>query len=108
MRKPLFLFTLFVLPLFVFAQKDKWDLQRCVDYAEQHNISVRQSDVQARLTALQTELARGAVIPTLGLNTSAGYQFGRTINPATNQFINQQFFFSKLWSSNRRYFIQLV
>ena len=93
MRKPLFLFTLFVLPLFVFAQKDKWDLQRCVAYAEQHNISVRQSDVQSRLTALQTELARGAVIPTLGFNTQGGYQFGRTINPATNQFINQQIFF---------------
>ncbi len=96
MRKLLFLFSFFLLSLFVFAQNgknDKWDLQRCVDYAVQHNISVRQSDVQARLTALQTELARGAVIPTLAFNTQGGYQFGRTINPATNQFINQQIFF---------------
>ncbi len=93
MRKHWLILSCLFLPCFLFAQTDKWDLQRCVDYAVQHNISVKQSDVQARITALQTQLARGAIIPTLGFNTSAGYQFGRTVNPATNQFINQQIFF---------------
>lgn len=93
MRKHWLILSCILFPCILFAQNDKWDLQRCVDYAVQHNISVRQSDVQARVTALQTELARGAIIPTLGFNTSAGYQFGRTVNPTTNQFVNQQIFF---------------
>ena len=76
--------------------QDNWDLRRCVDYAMANNITVQQADVQARLAALQTKLSRAQVIPTLGFNTQAGYQFGRNIDPTTNQFTNQQSFFSEL------------
>ncbi len=73
--------------------QDTWDLQRCVDYAMANNITVRQADVQARIAALQTKLARFQSIPTLNFNTQAGYQFGRNIDPTTNQFTNQKIFF---------------
>lgn len=93
MIKQLLILTGLFLPFFLFAQTDKWDLQRAVDYAVQNNISVKQSDVQARITALQTKLAQGATIPNLNFNTQAGYQFGRNIDPTSNQFINQKVFF---------------
>ncbi len=93
MMKQLLILTGLFFPFFLSAQSDKWDLQRAVDYAVQNNISVKQSDVQARLTALQTQLAKGAVIPNLNFNTQAGYQFGRNIDPTSNQFINQKVFF---------------
>ncbi len=93
MIKQFLILTGLFLPFFLSAQTDKWDLQRAVDYAVQNNISVKQSDVQARIAALQTELAKGAVIPNLNFNTQAGYQFGRSIDPTSNQFINQKVFF---------------
>ena len=73
--------------------QDDWDLRRCVDYAMANNITVQQADVQARIAALQTKLSKAQLIPTLGFNTQAGYQFGRNIDPTTNQFTNSKVFF---------------
>jgi len=88
----------FSLFLFCFWMKnanaqDDWDLRRCVDYAMASNITVQQADVQARIAALQTKLSKAQLIPTLGFNTQAGYQFGRNIDPTTNQFTNSKVFF---------------
>lgn len=73
----------------VFAQ-EKWDLQRCVTYALANNISVKQADVQARIAELSVKLARAGQDPNLNFSTNGGYNFGRSINPATNVFANQQ------------------
>jgi outer membrane protein len=32
--------------------QQKWDLRKCVDYALENNISIKQTDVQARLAKL--------------------------------------------------------
>ena len=61
--------------------QEKWDLQQCVLYALNNNISVKQADVQSRLTALQVKLNEAGQIPNVGFSTSAGYNFGRSINP---------------------------
>jgi len=87
-----FLGVLLFIPSFLFAQ-EKWDLRRCVDYAIEHNITVLQADVQHRLAALQTKLSKAQTYPTLGFNTQAGYQFGRSIDPTSNQFTNNKVFF---------------
>lgn len=70
-----------------------WDLRKCVDYAIANNVSVLQADVQARLAALDKKLANWQSIPTLGFNTQAGYQFGRSIDPTSNQYTNNKIFF---------------
>lgn len=74
--------------------QDKWDLQRSVDYALKNNISVRQADVQARIYALTYEQSRLSQYPSLNFQNSAGFQFGRSIDPSTNQFTNQEILFS--------------
>jgi outer membrane protein len=76
-----------------FAQ-DKWDLRRSVEYALEHNISVRQADVQARIVALTYEQSKLSQLPTLNMQHSAGYQFGRSIDPSTNQFTTAEILFS--------------
>ncbi|OLY93785.1 outer membrane protein [Cnuella takakiae] len=80
--------TLFLGGSFAFAQ-EKWDLQRCVAYALANNISVKQSDVQARIANLQVQFARAQQLPNANFGASGGYNFGRSINPATNTFANQ-------------------
>jgi len=81
---------LLILPATIFAQ-EKWGLRRCVDYAMQNNISVKQADVQARITALQLEQAKFNKIPTASFGTGVGLQFGRSIDPTTNLFTTQSF-----------------
>jgi outer membrane protein len=74
--------------------QDKWNLERCVAYAVSNNISVKQADIQARITALSVKLNKAGQYPNVGFSTSSGYNFGRSINPATNQFETNKFFFS--------------
>jgi outer membrane protein len=73
---------------------EKWDLRKCVEYALEHNISVRQADVQARITALTYEQSRLSQLPTLNIQNNVGYQFGRSIDPSTNQFTTDKILFA--------------
>ncbi|MCG7856160.1 TolC family protein [Flavihumibacter sp.] len=74
-------------------QPEVWDLRRCVDYAVANNISVRQSDVQKRLAVLQYEQNKYSKYPNANFSTNTGLQFGRSIDPTTNQFTNQRLLF---------------
>jgi outer membrane protein len=66
-----------------------------VAHAVAQNISVRQSDIQARLTALQVKQTDAGRYPNIAFSTDAGYRLGRSINPATNTFENQSIFFTQ-------------
>ena len=74
------------------SQTEKWDLRKLIDYAAKNNISVKQADVQARLTALQLKQAQLYQLPTASFSTSFGPQFGRSINPTTNLYTNNELF----------------
>ncbi|MCW3122673.1 MAG: TolC family protein [Flavipsychrobacter sp.] len=68
-----------------------WTLQRCVQYAVEHNISIKQDSLSARLaryTLKQSELSQ---LPSLNVNGSLSRSFGRSINPATNQFVDASY-----------------
>jgi outer membrane protein len=85
---------LITVPASLFAQ-EKWDLRRCVDYAMTNNISVKQADVQARISALQLQQAKLNKWPTASFSANVGEQFGRSIDPTTNQFTTTNFFFNQ-------------
>lgn len=99
MRNLLFtVFGCFTLGGHLMAQPstDKWNLQRCVEYAAKNNISVKQADVQARLAALEVERTKLAQYPSASANTNVGTQFGRSIDPTTNLFTTTQLLFQQL------------
>lgn len=77
----------------IHAQQNTWDLRRCVEYAIANNISVKQADVLARTTALNAKLARAQAYPNLSFNTSGGFNFGRSIDPTSNQYTTNSVFF---------------
>jgi len=80
----------FVLQLTAQNTTEKWDLRKCVDYAMKNNISVKQADVQARISALQLKQAQLYQYPTASFSTSIGPQFGRSIDPTTNAYTNSE------------------
>ncbi|QEC68641.1 TolC family protein [Panacibacter ginsenosidivorans] len=85
---------LITVPASLFAQ-EKWDLRRLVGYAMINNISVKQADVQARIAALQLKQAKLNQWPTASFTGNVGEQFGRSIDPTTNQFTTTNFFFNQ-------------
>lgn len=74
----------------------QWSLQRCIEYAIKNNVSVKQADIQARLAQLDVERTKLAQYPNVGLSTNLGTQFGRSIDPTTNQYTNTQLLFQGL------------
>ncbi len=85
----------FALLLAIFFQincltaQETWSLQRCIEYARDNSISLKQAEnsIQlAALTAKQNQLSR---LPNVSANSNFGWQFGRTIDPVSNTFENQ-------------------
>lgn len=83
---------LFSLQLFSQQTLEKWDLRKCVDYAMKNNISVKQAEVQARITAIQAKQLELYKYPTVNFSTNLGPSFGRSIDPTTNTYTTQQLF----------------
>jgi outer membrane protein len=81
-KRTLFLFAFTVLRTQVYSQ-DKWDLRRCVEYAVNNNISVRQSDLQARFSELTYRQGKQAQWPTLNFSNNYSFRLGRAENPST-------------------------
>lgn len=72
------------------AQQDIWDLKRCVTYAINNNISIKQSDIDARVAKLSFDQAKAYQFGNLNFGTSLGLNFGRSVNPTTNLFTTSQ------------------
>lgn len=66
--------------------QDLWDLRRCVDFAMANNISIQQNQVQERLNKLVYQQSKDGRWPSANFQTSGGEQFGRSVDPTTNQF----------------------
>ncbi|MCB9261046.1 MAG: TolC family protein [Flavobacteriales bacterium] len=90
MKKGVFLIVSLLAFGYVFGQDKKtWNLQECIEYALQHNPNLLNSQLtveQASNNLQQDKLDR---YPTLNSSASHNYNFGRTIDPFTNQFVNQ-------------------
>lgn len=75
--------------------QDKWDLRRCVDFAVANNINIKQADVQAKISGLTLQQSKWQRWGSYNFQNSDGFQFGRSIDPATNGFTNDQITFSQ-------------
>ncbi|MBK7964651.1 MAG: TolC family protein [Bacteroidetes bacterium] len=73
----------------VYGQK-KWTLRECVDYALEHNITVKQNEINSELNEIITLQNKMSLLPNLNASVGRNYNFGRTIDPFTNQFTTQQ------------------
>jgi len=73
--------------------QEKWDLRRCVDYALANNISIQQSKVQEQLSALTYQQSKDGRWPTANFQGNGGEQFGRSVDPTTNLFTNNNISF---------------
>ena len=66
--------------------QDTWSLQRCIQYAKDNNITVKQAQANVRTAMLAEQQAKTALLPSVSASADLGEQFGRTIDPTTNQF----------------------
>lgn len=68
--------------------QEEWTLNRCVEYAIAHNISVRQSALQVSQGQLAVTSAKDAFLPTLSAQAAEGFNFGRGLT-VDNTYANR-------------------
>ncbi|MES2130733.1 MAG: TolC family protein [Bacteroidota bacterium] len=93
------------------SQSNTWDLQKCIDYAQKNNITLKQSELNTFISKNNATQSKAAILPTINAGAQHTYNFGRTIDRYTNTFANtqvlsQNFFLSSnvlLWSGLAQY-----
>jgi outer membrane protein len=85
------LFLVFTGQTFLFAQQT-WSLNQCISYAIQNNINLKEYEILDQLSKEDLNQSKRDLLPGIGASTNAGMNFGRSIDPNTNQYINTQFF----------------
>lgn len=81
------------------AQK-VWTLEECIEQAMSQSLSVQSSEIGETSAALDMELAKLSQYPSLNGNINLSSNFGRTIDPTTNEFINQAFYSNNIGLSS--------
>lgn len=74
------------------AAQEKWDIDRCMAYAVEHNRTVKQRRLEADNYRLDRMKAIGQFLPGVSGSVGAQYSFGRSVDPATNTYISQSTF----------------
>ncbi|MBR4365793.1 MAG: TolC family protein [Bacteroidaceae bacterium] len=85
MRKS-FILTLLIASLTANAQQP-WTLKQCIDYALEHNISIKQQDLSQKQQEIQLSTARNSRLPSLSAGASQNFSFGRGLT-ADNTYTN--------------------
>ena len=58
--------------------QEGWTLRQCIDYAIEHNISIRQSANEAKQSAVSVNTAKWARLPNLNGSAGQSWNWGRT------------------------------
>ena len=102
---------IFCLAMNVSAQSP-WDLEQCITYAKNHNISLKQTNLNNQINLNNAEQSKAGVLPSLNAAANHQYNFGQTIDRYTNSFVksqavlSQNFYLSSsvvLWSGMSQY-----
>ncbi len=74
------------------AQEKTWTLQECLQYAEKHNLQLKQSALQIEQGQINKSTAKMAYLPTINSNLSTSWNSGLTQNFTTGILENQTTF----------------
>ncbi len=73
------------------AQK-AWALDQCINYAWDNNFSVHSQELGVRIRQTDFRQAKNDLLPSLTLQSTFNQNYGRSIDPTTNTYIDVQFF----------------
>jgi outer membrane protein len=76
--KRIFLITLFVTAVFTVNAQNVWTLDECIDYALEHNLDIRKSQLAQQQAEYQYKASKSAWLPTLSANAGEYFGFGQS------------------------------
>ena len=83
---------LFLMPLLVTSQAKQWSLEDCINYAVQHNISVKKTELNQQTAEINLQQAKDNRLPTVSGSASANLNNGSAINQISNERVSRRTF----------------
>jgi len=74
------------------AAQDEWDLEKCIRYAWENSLSIKQLGLDYQSGEIIQKTATQAKYPNLTGSGGAQLNFGRSLDPTTDAFSTQSFF----------------
>lgn len=71
------------------TQAKIWTLQECIDQAVKSNLAIQQNQLQADLSNVTLKQSQENRLPTVNGSTAYNFNYGRSIDPTTNSFVNE-------------------
>jgi len=84
MKRLTFIIIVLFLGISTQAQNKKWTLKECVQHALENNISIKQSELDLKVTEADKLSAVGNFLPSLNAGASLSENTGLSFNPVTN------------------------
>ncbi|WP_314235888.1 TolC family protein, partial [Capnocytophaga sputigena] len=84
--------SLLLSPLWTIAQSKQWSLTDCINYAVQHNISVKKTELNQQTAEINLNQAKDNRLPTVSGSASANLNNGSAINQISNERVSHRTF----------------
>ncbi len=78
-----------MLPLHMTAQ-ESWGLQKCIEYALEHNIQVKQQQLNTQVSKQALKQTRLSALPSLNAGANHNFSYGRALDETTYEFTQDQ------------------
>lgn len=98
-KKQLIHVIIFMIGLAGYAQnlsKENYSLEKCISIALENNLDLKTTDLLVNSSKINYQQSKANLLPSINGNFNMGVNDGRSIDPFTNDFINQKLEFSNL------------
>jgi outer membrane protein len=85
-----------VLSFTTISAQDVWSLEQCINRALDENLNIKDAELAIDNASINQKLSKQARYPSLNGGSSAFWNFGRSIDPTSNEFITTTFFSNNL------------
>jgi outer membrane protein len=69
-----------------------WNLNRCISFAIENNLSLKKMEIQEKMATEDLNQSKRNLLPGVSASSRAGISFGRSVDPNTNDIVNNEFF----------------
>lgn len=72
--------------------QNTWNLTRCISFAIENNIGLKKMEIQEKLASEDLNQSKRNLLPGMSASSRAGVSLGRSVDPNTNDIVNNEFF----------------
>lgn len=74
------------------ANTQTLSVEQCIDYAMEHNVKIANSELNIELNEESLNQSKRNILPSIMGNAQSNVMFGKSIDPTTNDFVNERLF----------------